>query len=341
MNFQKIELYKERLFSDKFSATFDFVKENWRTVLRFMAYLILPVCMVQSLGMDAIFNEAFTAGLNSGAGDNFSDTMIVRLLASYGVYIVCILVGTVLITALIFGLMKVYDERKNRLAGLTMAEFKPTLWRFIKRSIVLMLAMIPVAIVIGAVIVGIAALLMLIDPVVMSLMILPIYFVAIALLLPLSLSSPMYLLNENTSVYGAIVKAFRYGFRTWGGLFGIMFVVGMIVQVVMTIAMMPYLVVVIIKGVMAASDTPSTGFMATVGLQALSYVLCIIQAFGMYLSYAIMYVAIGYHYGHVMERYEGVSVKRGVDDFESLADRNKDDSHLFDAINEIDNFDKL
>lgn len=340
MDFQKIELYKERLFSDKFSATFDFVKENWRTVLRFMAYLILPVCLVQSLGMDTIFNEAFTAGLNSGAGDNFSDTMIVRLLASYGVYIVCILVGTVLITALIFGLMKVYDERKDRLAGLTMTEFKPTLWRFIKRAIVLTLAMIPVALVIGAVIAGVAALLLLIDPVVMSLMILPIYFVAIALLLPLSLASPMYLMDDNLSAYGAIAKALRYGFRTWGGLFGIMFVVGMIVQVVMTIAMMPYLVVVIIKGVMATSDVSTSGFV-TIGLQALSYVLGIVQAFGMYLSYAVMYVAIGYHYGHVMERYEGVSVERGVDDFESLTDNNKDDSHLFDALNEIDNFDKL
>ena len=114
MDFQKIELYKERLFSDKFSATFDFVKENWRTVLRFMVYLILPVCIVQALGMDTIFNEAFLAGLNSASGDNFSESMIIRLIASYGVYTVCLIVGSVLITALIFGLMKVYDERKNR-----------------------------------------------------------------------------------------------------------------------------------------------------------------------------------------------------------------------------------
>ena len=340
MDFQKIELYKERLFSDKFSATFDFVKENWRTVLRFMVYLILPVCIVQALGMDTIFNEAFLAGINSAAGDNFSESMLFRLIASYGVYIVCLIVGTVLITALVYGLMKVYDERKNRLAGLTMAEFKPTLLHFIKRTIVLGIAMIPIALLIAAVIVGIAALLMLIDPMVMSLMLLPIYFGAIALLLPLSLASPMYLMDDNLSAYGAVAKALRYGFSTWGGLFGILFVVGIIVQVVMTIAMMPYMVVVIIKGVMTTSDVSTSGFV-TIGLQALSYVLGIVQAFGMYLSYAVMYVAIGYHYGHVMERYEGVSVERGVNDFESLTDNNKDDSHLFDALNEIDNFDKL
>ena len=336
--FQKIELYKERVFGDKFSATFDFVKENWRVILRFMAYLVLPVCLLQSLGMESIFGTAF---MTTAAGGDIGDAQVIRLLVSYAVYIVCVMLGTLFITAVIYGLMRLYDDRPNRLSGLTMREFRPLLWRLVKRSLVLILAMIPlvllVGIVVGVVVVGVFA----IDLFAGTLLLFPIYFGIIAVSLPLMLAMPMYLMNDNETAYGAIFKGLRYGFKTWGGLFGIIFVVGMIGYVVATVVMMPYMVVLVIKGVMATSDEPSTGFMATVGLSALTYVLGIIQAFGMYLAYALNYIAVGYHYGHVMEKFEGVSVARGVDNFETMSDTHEDDSHLFDSLRDIDNFDRL
>ena len=48
----KIELYRTRSFSEKLSATFDYLSENGRLLLKFLLYLILPVCMVQALGMN-------------------------------------------------------------------------------------------------------------------------------------------------------------------------------------------------------------------------------------------------------------------------------------------------
>ena len=38
----KIELYQVRSFGEKFSATFDFLRENFRLWLRACTYLILP-----------------------------------------------------------------------------------------------------------------------------------------------------------------------------------------------------------------------------------------------------------------------------------------------------------
>ncbi len=336
--FQKIELYKERLFGDKFSATFDFVKENWRVVLRFMNYLVLPVCLLQSLGMDSVFGAAFT---NAASDGTINNGQLIHMLVSYVVYIVCVMLGTLFVTAIVYGLMRLYDERPNRLSGLTLKEFRPLLWRLIKRSFVLGLAMIPLVLVFGGVVVGIYIALFSIDPALGVLLMLPFYFGVIAVLLPLMLAMPMYLMNDNETAYGAIFKGLRYGFNTWGGLFGIVFVVGMIAYVVATVVMMPYMVVLIIKGVMATSDEPQTGFMATVGLQALVYVLGIVQAFGVYLVYALNYVAVGYHYGHVMEKFEGVSVAHGVDNFETMSDTHEDDSHLFDNLHDIDNFDRL
>ena len=49
MNFQvekpKVDLYRVRTFGQKFSATFDFIKENYKLLLKACFYLILPVCL--------------------------------------------------------------------------------------------------------------------------------------------------------------------------------------------------------------------------------------------------------------------------------------------------------
>lgn len=45
----KIELYKVRNFGNKFSATFDFIRENYKLWLRLCTYLLLPLCMIQAL----------------------------------------------------------------------------------------------------------------------------------------------------------------------------------------------------------------------------------------------------------------------------------------------------
>ena len=35
-----IKLYRTRTFSEKMSDTFDFVRENWRTMLKFLTYVM-------------------------------------------------------------------------------------------------------------------------------------------------------------------------------------------------------------------------------------------------------------------------------------------------------------
>lgn len=44
----KIALYVKRPFGDKLNATMDFIKENWKPMLKFCTYLILPLCLIQA-----------------------------------------------------------------------------------------------------------------------------------------------------------------------------------------------------------------------------------------------------------------------------------------------------
>ncbi len=50
----KIALYAKRSFGAKMNASFDFIKENWKLLLKFTVYLLLPVCLVQAIGLNGM-----------------------------------------------------------------------------------------------------------------------------------------------------------------------------------------------------------------------------------------------------------------------------------------------
>ena len=41
----KIALYVKRSFGEKFNASFDFIKENWKLMLKYATYLLLPLVL--------------------------------------------------------------------------------------------------------------------------------------------------------------------------------------------------------------------------------------------------------------------------------------------------------
>lgn len=52
----KIELYQNRSFGQKLSATFDFLRENYKLWLKACFYLILPLCLVQAFSFETMFS---------------------------------------------------------------------------------------------------------------------------------------------------------------------------------------------------------------------------------------------------------------------------------------------
>ena len=41
----KVAMYVKRSFGEKLNASFDFIKENWKLLLKFITYLLLPVSL--------------------------------------------------------------------------------------------------------------------------------------------------------------------------------------------------------------------------------------------------------------------------------------------------------
>lgn len=328
MQRQKIELYTERTFSRKLSDTFDFLSENGKTLFKFLAYLLLPVCAVQAVGMNAYMENIFALD-NIDAMDHEG---MVKFIGGYSAFMLAMLVGTTLCASLIYTLVRVYNEREERLEGITLSELRPMLlsgaWKTVKMGfflIVMATVIITLMSIIGAV-VGIAT-----DSG-LAIFLLVIGFIAFfACFIPLALALPIYLIEEDAKLWPSLTKALRLGFNIWGGIFGVIFIVGFIANFIQGVASIPWYIMIGVKTVLTGIDSAST--MTSSPLYSFgTYLFGVVQSFGVYVGYTITLVATAMLYGHAAEKVDGVSVERDVDNFEQMGDENKDDDlALFDS----------
>lgn len=304
----KIALYVKRSFGEKLTATFGFVNENWKVLLKYTTYLILPLCLIQGLSMKSFMQSYMGVVASAGNGISSYDDLAYTLGGSYGALILLSMIGGLILTSLVYGLIKLYNEREERLAGVTFADLKPLLFSNAKRLLILWLFM--TAIVFGAVVV--MALLIVITP---WTMLLTIPFL-IACIFPLTLLPSIYLF-ENIGVWQAFLKTFRLGFATWGGIFGVTFVTGFIANVVQGVLSIPYMVVMVV-GVALTTSGMQTEMTTSAGFGFMNYLFAVLMTFGIYLSMIFTMLGLVYQYGHACEVMDSVSVEEDISRFEQL-----------------------
>lgn len=304
----KIALYVKRSFGEKLTATFGFVNENWKVLLKYTTYLILPLCLIQGLSMKSFMQSYMGVVASAGNGISSYDDLAYTLGVSYGALILLSVIGGLILTSLVYGLIKLYNEREERLAGVTFADLKPLLFSNAKRLLILWLFM--TAIVFGAIVV--MALLIVITP---WTMLLTIPFL-IACIFPLTLLPSIYLF-ENIGVWQAFLKTFRLGFATWGGIFGVTFVTGFIANVVQGVLSIPYMVVMVV-GVALTTSGMQTEMTTSAGFGFMNYLFAVLMTFGIYLSMIFTMLGLVYQYGHACEVMDSVSVEEDISRFEQL-----------------------
>ena len=102
-------------------------------------YLILPLCLIQAISMNGIMGGAMGIAAAKEAGTNSLAAIGMQFWVNYGLMFLCYLVGSILLTSIIYGLMQVYNQREERLAGVTFADLKPFLFKNIRRLLVMVL----------------------------------------------------------------------------------------------------------------------------------------------------------------------------------------------------------
>lgn len=137
----KIALYVQRSFGEKLTATFDFIKENWKPLMKFTTYLMLPLCLLQGLSLNGLMSGTMVLGDMTGGSFDSSvvGASIMALVTYYSLYAVLYLLGTVMLTSLVYALVRTYNEREERLEGVTLGMLKPLLFRNVRRVFLIMI----------------------------------------------------------------------------------------------------------------------------------------------------------------------------------------------------------
>lgn len=314
MEYQKtrIEFYRQRTFSEKLNTIFGFIRENWKPLLKYSFYLIMPICLIQTFATNSFFNSYFNALTSSTAGSSPFGSSMSAFFVNYGVMLFCIMMGSAIMSGMIYAMMQTYATRENKLEDLTLNDFREHLvrniWRIITISFVLILVFLLIAVAAGilAAIVSLVSLFITV----------PIVIACCLCMIPLMMLIPVYIFERNIRLMDAIKKAWKLGTATLGGMLGLMFVLYIIASVIQTITMLPWYLTLIFGSLFSiSSDTMIT---QSVFYKFALYVLGLIQSYGTYVSSIIGIVGLAFHYFHAREKIEGITIDSNITHFDQL-----------------------
>lgn len=312
-------MYKVRQFGEKIGDTFAFVSENMKPLLKYLTYFLLPLALLTGLVMNGYIDGVMSMAQATTAGSDFSYEALGPMLAYYGGIMFVAFLVYIILPALVYGLMRIYGYREQRLVGLTWEEFKPVLTKMLKQS----LKFIVVTLLLGILVViifGVLAALLAATGTNRGFGIIGMVLLIIALivfLVPFSLAQPIYLFEDNTTVIGALKKSFRLGMRTWGGIIAVTLVLSIVVGILSGIVSIPWTIAMAAKMAFGL-DGGGEGFVGSTGFSFMTYLLGVVQTYFGYLCYTVIFIGIAYQYGHAAEKIDRVTVEADIEQFDTL-----------------------
>lgn len=312
---RRINLYASRSIGETLSATFDFVTQNFVTLIKFLAAFLLPVSALMGLSYQSMFSSFAHI-------DYLKDEteLILSVVMSYLPVLLLCLIGALLTVAVTYTLMQKYQQRDNLLKGLTLSEIKPllkhNLWRVFKMLLLLTL----IGMVAFVVLVLVATMIMSIGSKFEAFLFL-LYIAMLAIALPLGLVLPLCVFEPELGLFSCVKKALRLGFKTWGTLFVVMLVITMLVQIVSFILMIPFLFTTMTSMFFEIDSTQyaSLAYTSSAWFSVLTFASSLLFCFGLLLMSALSFVAFAFCYGRAADKVEGVSVKNAVQNFDSTS----------------------
>ena len=324
----KIELYKVRSFGEKFSAIFEFIRENFKFLLRACTYLLLPLCLVQGFAMEMmvkVFAPDYTNTFDMGEDVDSTQGMLLRFGASYVGYGICLLIGSTLLAGICYSMVKYYHKSPNRLRNTTLSDLKPIIIQVIKRSLLMTVVLVALFIGVFVLVISLAAIVS--APILAIIPILALFVCC----LPASLALPVYVFEDKETLFSSIARGIKLGFHSFWSLLGLMFVIGFLTNILSSFTSIPWYILTVVKSVLLATDTTQSSFATSPVYSFLVYLSSVFMNFGMYITMTISTFALAFHYGSIAEEEDGFSVEDDIQHFEELAEKDTD----------IDNFDKL
>ena len=304
----KINIYQQRDFGAKITAVFEFIRENWKPLLKYIVAFTLPVSIVQSFCMNMYMQSSVFDALET------VDTSTGTLMATgvyYGLTLICSMVGALVAYSLFYAMLAAYDRREERLRGITWKELSPDFFRFLRRGFVLMLFLC--VILIGYCVV--TAMLTFI----VSFFWIPALVFMLACCVPLVVVYPAYLLDDSgRSLWDTFTWSMRQGFRFWGSTFLVMLVCYLLTSIVGGVCAVPWYGIYIARLIVGVSACGGAILDNSVLLNVLQFLLGVIMLCGTYVSSIVVMLGMTYQYGHIREKVDAVTVDKDINNFDQL-----------------------
>jgi hypothetical protein len=307
----RIEFYRQRTFSEKLNVTFDFIRENWKPLLKYAFYLIMPICLIQAFVMNAFINGYFNVLLN-GNNSHYAGKYLYDFVTNYGIILLCTLTGSALLAGLVYALMQTYATRAERLQNLTFNDIRERVtgntWKCLRIFVFLIFSYLAL--------IALAALLTVLASAYSLILTIPVLILFMIGMIILMMLVPAYIFEQELSFVGAIKKAWKLGTATLGGMIGLMIVISVIASVIQMVTTLPWYITLLVGNIMsiATESRPEP----SVVYKFILYLFGIIQSFGAYVSFIIGLTGLAFHYFHAREKVEGVSIESNISNFNKL-----------------------
>ena len=99
---KKILIYKVRNFSEKFDDTFAFVRENWKVLFKYLTYLVLPVCLVQAVGLNSYVDTVFDMSAINPNRSSDIISLLENVGWSYGIIVLTSIIGAMMQLSVVY-----------------------------------------------------------------------------------------------------------------------------------------------------------------------------------------------------------------------------------------------
>ena len=296
---EKIEFYKNRSLSERFSASIDFLKQNWKVLYKNVLIGAIPLAIF--IGYFAQYYEtAWLTRIYSGGGG-------IPNLPFIFLYFVLMIILMIYLNAMPGAILKKYGEGKLT-PSTGWGDLSGTMFSLSGKSfavgfiiwIIIMITIAIIAAIVGMLFSGIVSggAMIIIIPIIMVIALGFIFIFAPSLTL-----APYPAYFSEARIWESIKIAFGMGFRNWGSIIVTLILAGITIYVITIIFAIPSIV---------------TAMFSPGKISLLTFIFSFLIFLGEILTYPIMFIFIAFQYFSIMEKEQGVSLQSKVSEFENL-----------------------
>ena len=295
----KIEFYKNRSLGERFSASAEFIRQNWTVMYKIILIVAIPLALLQGYYQQN-YMSAYLGNISRILSGGDAATMN-HLFSNSGIwiYLLVSILFMITLSAMSGAILSRYEE------GLLGKETTLNdLGNQILTNMGKLFAVVCAVILMGIVAVIILAMILVLFSKISTFLTFLIAFIAIIAIIP-----PLYLVRfaalfQKASTMESVKKGLQLGFKNWGSTFVMMLIIGIASYVISLIFGLPYA----IWNIFNIGSSPGI----------VSYILSGISSLGTAFVTPLTFVFFAFQYFSIVEKTEGISFQSKIEEFDHL-----------------------